>query len=109
MVSRATTAPEANRPTADTSETAYDDDDVRTLLDQLDNARRDAGVTQRPTFDINGRRVLGAQPYEDNPAWHSKAVFVLDPDGLRIELLQAPGDPDALPGKPQQVEGEVTA
>lgn len=38
----------------------------------------------------------------DNPAWHSKAVFVLDPDGLRIELLQAPGDPDALPGKPSR-------
>lgn len=34
----------------------------------------------------------------DNEAWHSKAVFVTDPDGLRIELLQAPGDPDALPG-----------
>jgi glyoxylase I family protein len=34
----------------------------------------------------------------DNDAWGSKAVFVTDPDGLRIELLQAPGDPDALPG-----------
>ena len=34
----------------------------------------------------------------DNDAWRSKAVFVTDPDGLRIELLQAPGDPDALPG-----------
>ena len=31
-------------------------------------------------------------------AWGTKAVFVTDPDGLRIELLQAPGDPDALPG-----------
>ena len=34
----------------------------------------------------------------DNPSWRSKAVFVTDPDGLRIELLQAPGDPNALPG-----------
>ena len=34
----------------------------------------------------------------DNDAWGTKAVFVTDPDGLRIELLQAPGDPDALPG-----------
>jgi len=34
----------------------------------------------------------------DNPAWRSHAVFVTDPDGLRIELLQSPGDPDALPG-----------
>ena len=33
-----------------------------------------------------------------NDAWGSKAVFVTDPDGLRIELLQAPGDPTVLPG-----------
>ena len=25
-------------------------------------------------------------------------AFITDPDGLRIELLQVPGDPDALPG-----------
>jgi catechol 2,3-dioxygenase-like lactoylglutathione lyase family enzyme len=34
----------------------------------------------------------------DNEAWHTAAVFVTDPDGLRIELLQAPGDPNTLPG-----------
>ncbi len=34
----------------------------------------------------------------DKEAWHTCAVFVTDPDGLRIELLQAPGDPGALPG-----------
>ena len=33
-----------------------------------------------------------------NDDWGTKAIFVTDPDGLRIELLQAPGDPDALPG-----------
>jgi catechol 2,3-dioxygenase-like lactoylglutathione lyase family enzyme len=34
----------------------------------------------------------------DNEAWQSSAVFVTDPDGLRIELVQAPGDPNKLPG-----------
>jgi hypothetical protein len=27
-----------------------------------------------------------------------QAVFVVDPDGLRIELLQAANDPGSLPG-----------
>jgi len=27
------------------------------------------------------------------------AIFVTDPDGLRIELLEAPGDPAVLPGE----------
>jgi predicted DsbA family dithiol-disulfide isomerase len=30
----------------------------------LDSARREAGVSQRPTFDVNGLRLAGAQPYE---------------------------------------------
>ena len=34
----------------------------------------------------------------ESPRFQMRAVFVVDPDGLRIELLQAPGDPDALPG-----------
>jgi catechol 2,3-dioxygenase-like lactoylglutathione lyase family enzyme len=34
----------------------------------------------------------------DNSRFGMSAVFVTDPDGLRIELLQAKGDPDALPG-----------
>lgn len=33
-----------------------------------------------------------------NPRFQMQAVFVVDPDGLRIELLQAPGDPGSLPG-----------
>jgi len=33
-----------------------------------------------------------------NERWGTAAVFVTDPDGLRIELLQAPGNPDTLPG-----------
>lgn len=42
----------------------YDGDETRALLAELDAARRAAGVTQRPTFDLNGQRVLGSQPYE---------------------------------------------
>lgn len=34
----------------------------------------------------------------DNPAWRSIAVFVTDPDGLRIELLQMTGDPKTPSG-----------
>ena len=34
----------------------------------------------------------------DIPAFESAAVFVTDPDGTRIELVQAPGDPTLPPG-----------
>jgi glyoxylase I family protein len=34
----------------------------------------------------------------DNDDWGTRVVFVTDPDGTRIELLQAPGDPNSLPG-----------
>lgn len=34
----------------------------------------------------------------DIPAFDAAAVFVTDPDGTLIELVQAPGDPSALPG-----------
>ncbi len=34
----------------------------------------------------------------DVPAFEAAAVFVTDPDGTLIELVQAPGDPNALPG-----------
>ena len=33
-----------------------------------------------------------------NPRYETSAIFVTDPDGLRIELLEAPGDSNALPG-----------
>lgn len=45
-------------------EACYDSQATRDLLAELDASRREAGVTQRPTFDVNGQRVLGAQPYE---------------------------------------------
>lgn len=39
-----------------------------------------------------------------NPAYKMKAGFILDPDQLRIELLEAPGDPNFLPGqKPKKI------
>ena len=34
----------------------------------------------------------------DHAAFKIKAGFVLDPDNMRIELLQAPGNPNSLPG-----------
>lgn len=34
----------------------------------------------------------------DLPGASSAAVFVTDPDGIRIELVEAPGDPDVTPG-----------
>ena len=34
----------------------------------------------------------------NTPEYRSQVVFVTDPDGTRIELLQAPGDINALPG-----------
>ena len=33
-----------------------------------------------------------------NPEFHAIALFVLDPDGTRLELIQQPGDPEGLPG-----------
>ena len=45
-------------------EACYDGEDTRLLVRQLDSARREAGVRQRPTFDVNGERLAGSQPYE---------------------------------------------
>jgi len=44
-----------------------------------------------------GGRCLAATRIDD-PRFQTRAVFVVDPDGMRIELVQAPGDPGALPG-----------
>jgi len=46
-----------------------------------------------------GGRVL-EETRVDAPGGAVVAVFVLDPDGTRIELVQAPGDVGALPGEP---------
>ena len=40
------------------------------------------------------------------PGASRRAVMAHDPDGLRLELVQGPGDPNALPGSPRYlVEG----
>jgi glyoxylase I family protein len=44
-----------------------------------------------------GVRILD-DTYIDIPAFESAAVFVTDPDGTLIELVQSPGDPAAPPG-----------
>ena len=44
-----------------------------------------------------GGRVLN-ETRIDNPEFRASAVFVIDPDGIRIELVEQPGDPTALPG-----------
>ena len=48
-------------------------------------------------LEAAGARVLGATRIEV-PEMQTRAVFVTDPDGTLIELVEAPGDPAALPG-----------
>ena len=43
-----------------------------------------------------GGRLL-AETRIDNPRFRARAVFATDPDGTRIELVEAPGDPAAVP------------
>ncbi len=45
-----------------------------------------------------GVRILSDTRFE-NPAHGAAAVFALDPDGTRIELVQMPGEPSLLPGQ----------
>lgn len=39
------------------------DDTLLQKVERLDQARRDAGIRQRPSFDLNGDIVAGALPY----------------------------------------------
>lgn len=52
--------------------------------------------------DLEALCHLGARTLEqtliDNPKLDSRAIFVTDPDGTRIELVETPGDPHQLPG-----------
>lgn len=41
-----------------------DDAAVAEKVERLDQARRDAGIRARPSFDLNGRLIQGALPYE---------------------------------------------
>lgn len=47
-------------------------------------------------------RALGARPLEEsqieNPGFGARAIFVLDPDGTRVELVEGDFDPARLPG-----------
>ncbi|GIW41616.1 MAG: glyoxalase [Candidatus Binatia bacterium] len=45
-----------------------------------------------------GVRILD-ETLVDIPAARAGAVFVTDPDGTLVELVQSPGDPDKLPGE----------
>jgi catechol 2,3-dioxygenase-like lactoylglutathione lyase family enzyme len=50
-----------------------------------------------PALRALGGRVLDETRIEI-PELGAAAVFVADPDGTLIELVQAPGDPEAPPG-----------
>jgi protein-disulfide isomerase len=41
-----------------------DDPAIAGKVARLDQARRDAGIRARPSFDLNGRLIQGALPYE---------------------------------------------
>ncbi len=53
--------------------------------------------------DVTALRALGGRLLEgtriDNPAYSAACVFMTDPDGTRIELVERPGDQRDLPGK----------
>ena len=59
-------------------------------------------VTDDLAGDLDRLEALGGRVLQgtriDNPAYNSSVVFVLDPDGTRIELVERPGDPRRLPG-----------
>ncbi len=57
-------------------------DNLATTLEQLKKAS--VPILDRTHIDI--------------PAFEAAAIFVTDPDGTLIELVQAPGDPAAPPG-----------
>lgn len=49
-----------------------------------------------PALVATGGRVLEEGRIDAGPV---RAVFVLDPDGTRLELIESPGDPRKLPGE----------
>jgi hypothetical protein len=49
---------------------------------------------------VNGGGTVLHESRHRDPAWQSDVLFVNDPDGVRIELLELPGDPTVLPGTP---------
>ncbi|TFH20251.1 MAG: lactoylglutathione lyase [Myxococcales bacterium] len=58
----------------------------------------DATLAELHVRDRHGTRVLEETRF-DNAEHGIAAIFILDPDGTRVELVQMPGDPAALPGQ----------
>lgn len=44
--------------------TCFDAGEMHMLVSELNDERREDGVFQRPTFDINGQRLFGNVPYD---------------------------------------------
>jgi predicted DsbA family dithiol-disulfide isomerase len=44
-------------------ETCYDSGDAHTRVQNLDARRREMGIFNRPSFDINGQLLVGSQPF----------------------------------------------
>lgn len=44
-------------------ESCYDNGDGHAAVTALDSIRRERGIFNRPTFDINGQLLLGSQPF----------------------------------------------
>lgn len=40
------------------------------------------------------------------PGFPSRAMMACDPDGMRLELVEAPGDPNAVPGSPRYMAAD---
>ena len=51
------------------------------------------------TLEAAGVEIM-TQTRIDNPELGSEVVYVLDPDGVRVELIQLPGDPTQPLGEP---------
>jgi catechol 2,3-dioxygenase-like lactoylglutathione lyase family enzyme len=79
----AATAPELPMNRAGLSHLSFRVDDLDAALAQL--AAVGGAVREQTRVGV---AEMGAQ-----------VVFVMDPDGTRIELVQAPGDPEKLPGE----------
>ena len=47
----------------ETFEACYDSGEGHATVTELDSQRRARGIFNRPTFDINGELLVGAQPY----------------------------------------------
>jgi len=52
-------------------------------------------------IEAAGGRIL-RETLQSNPVRQSRFVMATDPDGTRIELIEAPGDPSLIPGSPRQ-------